>query len=649
VSRPEPVAENGGSVTIMVSVLAGLAAGGVLWFGGWRDLADIAWALAVIVALVPLSITVARDLLNRKTGVDLIALLAMSGSLLLDQYLAGAVIGLMLSGGQSLEHYASTRARRELSALISRAPRIVHRYEGGLLTEPDIKDVRRGDLLLVKPGEIVPVDGVIANASAVLDESAITGEARPMERHAGDQVHSGVVNAGSPFDMHALTTADDSTYAGIVRLVREAQASKARFVRLADRYALWFLPLTLGVAAAAWAVSGDPVRALAVLVVATPCPLILAAPVAIVAGISRAASRGVIVKGGGALEALAAARTLVFDKTGTLTAGAPSVAAVEALGEISPEEVLRLAASLDQVSPHVFASGIVTAARNRGLVLEFPREVREHAGRGIEGLVGGRHVAVGQARWLSKERPLPDVVSGLRRRVAMEGLSSVYVALDGQFAGAMVMDDPIRPDTPDALRRLREAGIARIVVLSGDRDQVARQVGRALGADEVISERTPAQKVQSVLDERARAVTVMVGDGVNDAPALAAADVGVAMGARGATASSEAADVVIVLDRLDRIADAILIARRARSIALQSVMAGMGLSVAGMLMATIGVLPPIAGAIFQEVIDVAVVLNALRALRGGETGAGGETRTGRAEGPWAHGGRGGIVQLEKKV
>lgn len=648
-TRPEPVAENGGSVTIMASVLAGLAAGGVLWFAGRHDLADIAWALAVLVALVPLSISVAHDLLNRKTGVDLIALLAMSGALGLDQYLAGAVIGLMLSGGQSLEHYASTRARRELSALLSRAPRVVHRYESGVLTEPDIKDVKRGDLLLVKPGEIVPVDGVIANESAILDESAITGEARPVEKRTGDHVHSGVVNAGSPFDMHALTTADESTYAGIVRLVQEAQASKARFVRLADRFALWFLPLTLGVAAVAWAVSGDPVRALAVLVVATPCPLILAAPVAIVAGISRAASRGVIVKGGGALEALAGARTLVFDKTGTLTAGTPSVSAVEALGEIPPEEVLRLAASLDQVSAHVFASGIVTAARNRGLVLEFPREVHEHAGRGIEGLVGGRHVAVGQARWLARDRPLPDAVSGLRRRIAMEGLSSVYVALDGQFAGAMVMDDPIRPETPDALRRLREAGIARIVLLSGDRDQVAQQVGRALGADEVISERTPAQKVQSVLDERAHAVTVMVGDGVNDAPALAAADVGVAMGARGATASSEAADVVILLDRLDRVADAILIARRARSIAMQSVVAGMGLSVAGMLLATMGVLPPIAGAIFQEVIDVAVVLNALRALRGGDVPAGGLTRTGRAEGPWALGGRGGIVAMEKKL
>jgi len=635
--RPEPVAADGNSVYILLSVLATVAAGGALWLAGWRDLGDAAWALAVLLALVPLTISVARDLLHRETGVDLIALLAMGGSLALRQYLAGAVVGLMLSGGQALERYASTRARRELSALLSRAPRVVHRYENGQLTSPDITDVKRGDLLLVKPGEIVPVDGVVAKESAILDQSAITGESLPVEKHRGDRVPSGVVNAGPPFDMHALTTAEQSTYAGIVRLVREAQVSKARFVRLADRYALVFLPVTLAVAAIAWAISGDPVRALAVLVVATPCPLILAAPVAIVAGISRAASRGVIVKGGGALETLARAQTLMFDKTGTLTAGTPSVAGVEALADIDPEAVLRLAASLDQVSPHVFASGIVKAARTRGLTIEFPREVREHAGRGIEGLVGGRHVAVGQARWLGRDKPMPEAVAALRRRIGMEGVSSVYVALDGRIAGALIMDDPIRPDTPDALRRLREVGISRIVVLSGDRDEVAQSVGRALGADSVLSEQTPAQKVQAVLNERNRAVTVMVGDGVNDAPALAAADVGVAMGARGATASSEAADAVIVLDRLDRVADAIVIARRARSIAVQSVVAGMALSGAGMLLATVGVLPPVAGALFQEAIDVAVVLNALRALGGGGLEAAGGSQPQGADRPWPQG------------
>lgn len=617
-ARPESPPLEGSPPTVLFIVLVAVAAGLVLWLTGAGFAADVAWAAAVLLALIPLTVSVARDLIHRETGVDLIALLAMAGALILGQYLAGAVVGLMLSGGQALERYASSRARRELSSLLARAPRVANRYDNGTLTSTDIGNIRKGDLLLVKPGEVVPVDGVVASAAAVLDESALTGESMPAERTRGDKVHSGVVNAGAPFDVSALTTAEESTYAGIVRLVREAQSAKAPFVRLADRYAMWFLPLTLLVAAVAWAASGNPVRALAVLVVATPCPLILAAPVAIVAGISRAANRGVIVKGGGALETLARARTLVFDKTGTLTAGSPRVASVETFGAMTADEVLRLAASLDQMSLHVFAGGIVSAARSKHLNLELPANALEHAGKGIEGLVAGRRVALGQARWVSSGRPLPDAAADLRRRIAMVGAMAVYVAVDGEIAGALVIEDPVRNDTPDALRTLRLAGINRIVLLSGDRQDVAQAIGRAVGVDAIFSEHTPEQKVQAVFHERALAVTVMVGDGVNDAPALAAADVGIAMGARGATASSEAADAVIVVDRLDRVAEALLIARRARYIAVQSVLAGMALSGFGMVLATFGVLPPVAGAIFQEAIDVAVILNALRALTGGE-------------------------------
>jgi heavy metal translocating P-type ATPase len=609
----------GNSVAIPLVVLAAAIAGLLLWITGLRTPADVAWAIAVMLALVPLGISVTRDLLHGETGVDVIALLAMAGSLTLGQYLAGAVVGLMLSGGQALERYASSRARRELSGLLARAPRVVHRYVDGELTSPDIAEVCEGDRLLVKPGEVVPVDGVAMSAIAVVDESALTGEAMPVEHTRGDSIHSGVVNLGSPFDMRATTTAEASTYAGIVRLVREAQASKAPFVRLADRYAMWFLPLTLLIAAAAWLVSGNPVRALAVLVVATPCPLILAAPVAIVAGISRAAHRGIIVKGGGALETLARVRTLVFDKTGTLTAGVPRVESVEAFASFEPNELLRLAASLDQVSPHVFADGIVTAAHERGVELDFPESVQEHAGKGIEGRVAGHRVALGQARWLAGDKPMPEVAAAMRLRIAAQGASAVYISVDGEIVGALVMVDPVRFESPEAMRMLRQAGIQRIVLLSGDRRDVARSVGQTLGVDAVLSEHTPEQKVEAVRNERRNAVTVMVGDGVNDAPALASADMGIAMGARGATAASEAADAVIVVDRLDRVAEAVLIARRARGIAVQSVMAGMALSIAGMLLATVGWLPPVGGAFFQEAIDVAVILNALRAL-GGEVG-----------------------------
>jgi heavy metal translocating P-type ATPase len=604
-------------VKTLALALAGLLVGGVLWLAGARGPADLAWAATVVVVIAPLAISVTRDLLHRETGVDLIALLAMAGSLVLGQYLAGAVVGLMLSGGQSLERYASERARRELKALLARAPRTVSVYRGGELATVDVAEVAAGDRLLVKPGEVVPVDGVVARGVAVLDESALTGESRPVERMTGDRVQSGGVNSGSPFDLRALATAEKSTYAAIVALVRDAVGSKAPFVRLADRYALWFLPLTLLVAALAWVVSGDPVRALAVLVVATPCPLILAAPVAVVAGISRAARRGIIVKGGGALETLARARTLVFDKTGTLTAGSPRVSAVESFGAIPADELVGLAASLDQVSPHVFAGAVVVAARERGLKLEFPTEVREHPGSGIAGRVGGRQVSLGKASWLAAGAPLPPPVVAVRRRGELEGASTVFIAVAGRFEGALVVEDPVRADTPRAIQMLRRSGIRRIVVLTGDREEVAKAVGGALGADEILWERTPLEKVETVLAERRSAVTVMVGDGVNDAPALAAADVGVAMGARGATASSEAADAVIVVDRLDRVAEAVEISRRARSIAVQSVMAGMALSGVGMVLATFGLLPPVAGAIFQEAIDVAVILNALRALGGG--------------------------------
>jgi heavy metal translocating P-type ATPase len=398
-----------------------------------------------------------------------------------------------------------------------------------------------------------------------------------------------------------------------VRLVEQAQSRKAPFVRLADRYALAFVPLTLLIAAAAWLVSGDPVRALAVLVVATPCPLILAAPVAIVSGMSRAAHRGVIVKDGGALEALARARVLLLDKTGTLTAGAPRLRDVETFDRLEPNDLLRLTASLDQASPHPLASAIVAAARQHGLGLSLPTSVEERHGAGIRSTVDGRAVALGNAEWAAG-RELPPAARALRRRGALDSASCVFVAVDGRLSGALVLEDPLRPDAARVLQELRRAGIERIVMVSGDHAEVTESIGVAVGVDRVLSERDPADKVDAVREARREGLTIMVGDGVNDAPALALADVGVAMGARGATASSEAADVVLTVDRLDRLAEAMRIARRSRAIALQSVLAGMSLSLVAMLVAAGGWLVPVVGAVIQEAIDVAVILNALRAL-----------------------------------
>jgi heavy metal translocating P-type ATPase len=617
---------------LVAITLTGIVGGAAAWLLGKAGMAEALWALTTAAMLVPLAWTVISDLRRGEMGVDVIALLAMAGSLILGQNLAGAVIALMLSGGQALEAFAGARARRELSALLARAPRVVHRYEDGLLTSPPIEEVRPGDLLLVKPGEIVPVDGRIegdhAAGTAILDESALTGESRPVEHPPGDEARSGTVNAGGPFNLRAVSSAEESTYAGIVRMVHAAEASKAPFVRLADRYAIVFLPLTLAVAGGAWALSGDPVRALAVLVVATPCPLILAAPVALIAGVSRAAKRGILIKGGRALEALARARILLLDKTGTITTGMPEVSDVEILGPVPPieeTELLRLAASLDQVSPHVMASAVVRAARSRSLLLSFPAAVTEKLGQGIRGRVDGREVALGKLGWVLPGEGLPASVRRVRRRTALEGSSSVFVSVDGALAGALILHDPVRPDSPVTLRSLRASGIERVVLVTGDHPEVAEMVGAGIGADLVLAERSPEEKVAAVLAERAAGPTLMVGDGINDAPALAAADAGVAMGARGASASSEAADVVLTVDRLDRLGEAMRIARRARGIALQSVLAGMGLSLAGMLAAAAGYLPPVAGALLQEGIDVAVILNALRAL-------GGERRKSRDDG-----------------
>jgi heavy metal translocating P-type ATPase len=599
----------------------GLAGGFIAQLAGRADAAGFAWATVTILALVQLAYSVVRGLFRGKAGVDFIALLAMGGALILHEYLAGAVIALMLAGGRALEDFAAARARKELSALVQRTPRIVHRYEGEAIVSAGIETVRPGDLLLVKPGEVVPVDGIVVGSAAVLDEAALTGEADPVERRHGGQVRSGTTSAArTPFDLRATATAEASTYAGIVRLVQQAQDSKAPLVRLADRYALFFLPLTLLVSAAAWVISGDAVRALAVLVVATPCPLILAAPIAIVAGISRAAHRGIIVKGGGALETLARGKTLILDKTGTVTAGAPALTNIESFGRYSSDRLLQLAASLDQVSPHVLAGPILKAAAERGLELRFPSDVTEEHGSGIRGRVDGLNVALGKSDWLLQGNAPTSALRRLHRRTLLEGSSGAFISVDDAVEGALILEDPVRPDAPLTLRALRRAGFEQIIILTGDHGDVAKAVGSVLGVNQVLAERSPAEKLEAVQAAQRAAVTVMVGDGINDAPALAAADVGVAIGARGATASSEAADIVLIVDRLDRLVEAIRIARRSRSIALQSVFLGMGLSIAAMGFAAGGLLSPVAGALLQEVIDVIVILNALRALKGGGPG-----------------------------
>jgi len=593
---------------LLVLVLLGLAAG--FAFG------PLAWDIpAALVALV-VTIDFVRGLRRGTLGVDVIALLAILGALVLHQHLAGVIIALMVAGGSALEEFAAARARRELAALLGRTPRVAHRRDGDAVTDIPVDAIVAGDLLLVKPGETVPVDGLIAGNTATLDESALTGEPIPVTRAVGDPARSGVVNAGGPFTLSATATAEHSTYAAVVRLVHEAEHERPPMVRLADRWALWFIAATIVLCCLAWWLAADPQRALAVLVVATPCPLILATPVALICGVSRAARRGIIIKGGGVLERLARVQTVLFDKTGTLTTGTPRAGDVETLDSREPDEVLRLAASLAQVSQHVVSAAIVAAARSLELPLEMPRDVAEIAGGGLAGTVGATRVLLGSAGLL-RAAGLPPPLEGPAARLAAASASAAWVALDGRIAAVLLLSDRIRPETPRALRALRAAGVRRLVMVSGDRLASAETVGSALGLDAVHADLSPAGKIERVVAEQALAPTLMVGDGINDAPALAAAHVGVAMGARGAAAAAEAADVVLLVDRLDRVAEAVTIAHRARFIAVQSIVAGMALSGLAMGVAALGYLPPVAGALLQEAIDVAVILNALRVLRGG--------------------------------
>ena len=601
-------------VVLLVTALL-MTAGGIAAYAlGETDVADAVWTATSVLGVVAATWWVVEAARAKRLGVDIVTILAIVGAVLVGEPFAGAVIAVMLASGRALEAQAAGRARRELRSLLERAPRVVHRYVDGELTEPAIDQVVTGDLLLVRPGEVVPVDGLVEGSGAVLDEAALTGEPLPVDRVAGDAVRSGTVNAGAPFDLRATTSAAESTYAGIIRLVEEAQASSSPFVRLADRFAVVFLLVSIGLAGTAWLISGEAVRAVAVLVVATPCPLILAAPVAMVSGLARAAKRGVVVKGGAVLERLAGAQVLLFDKTGTLTEGRPTVADIVTDGTIDQTEVLRLAASLDQVSPHVLASAVVRAAHEQALDLTLPTDVDEVAGSGIQGLVGTQRVAVGKASWLITGAP-PDWARSVRRRADLDGALTMVVAVDGGAVAAIVLDDPIRTDAARTIRELRRQGMRRITMVTGDRADVAMTVGAVIGVDEVLAERTPAEKVEAVRSASRTQCTVMVGDGINDAPALAAADIGVAIGARGSTASSEAADVVLTVDRLSRLSEAITIARRTRRITRQSVYAGIGMSAVAMVFAAFGLLPPVAGALLQEAIDVTVILNALRVLR----------------------------------
>lgn len=480
--------------TLVAIAIAGLAAGILARAAGRLDLADLAWALGTAPVIGGLAVSIVRDLLGGRLGVDAIALLSMSAALALGQPLAGAVVALMYSGGNVLEDIAIARAERDLRSLVDRAPRHAHRKNDERIGDVPIEDVVVGEQLLVRAGEIVPVDGIVGSVSATIDESAVTGEPIPVEKTRGSAVLSGSLNAGETFELTVTAPAGESTYAGIVRMVTAAQTAKAPFVRMADRYALIFLPMTLVMAFVAWRISGDLTRSLAVLVAATPCPLILAAPVAFIAGVAQAARRGILVKGGAALEALARAHTILLDKTGTLTVGGARLLSVEVAPGQDADEVLTLGASLEQASHHVLAKAVVAAAVDRGLKLRPPEHVKETMGSGLSGLIDGRRVTAGSREMLLSHAELSPWELRAIRRASWRSALIVFVAVDGRSIGALLLADELRPDTPRAIRLLRDAGIVRMVMVTGDRAAAAQAIGAALDLDAVLADRVPSTR-----------------------------------------------------------------------------------------------------------------------------------------------------------
>ena len=550
-----------------------------------------------------------RALLAKRVGLDILAVTAIAATLAVGEYWASIIIVLMLTGGEALEDAAAHRAKRHLTSLLDRAPTLAHIIgSAGDIRDIAVDDVVPGDRLLVRPAELVPVDATLDSPSGEFDESSLTGESLPVHKHAGDQILSGAMNGQQAVEIIATKAAKDSEYQAIVTLVEKASSSKAPLVRLADRYAVPFTLVAYVIAGIAWWVSGDPVRFAEVLVVATPCPLLIAAPVAFMGGMSRAATKGIVIKDAGTLERLSRVTTAGFDKTGTLTFGRPEVVSVHVSGrEHSDDLLLGLAASAEQYSTHVLAHAIVEAARSKNIVLTEVTDAQEIDTDGVRAKVGKHLVTVGKVRFVASGDKTIDPP------VLQPGETAVFIGVDGAYAGHIVLKDLIREDARDTVSRLAALGITHSVMVSGDNTHTARHVAQAVGIEEVFAECLPAEKVDIIT--RLHAPTVlMVGDGINDAPVLAAAGVGVAMGARGSTAASESADVVILEDRLGKVADALEIGQRTVTVALQSIWLGIIISVGLMLVAAFGFLPAIFGALAQEVVDLIAILGALRAL-----------------------------------
>ena len=589
-------------------VLFSLILAFILLLSGYNKAANIVLATSALINVIPLVWGMIQDLRMGTYGVDILAATAIISSVLFREYWAGMVIVFMLTGGEALEDYAETRAKAELSALLERAPTKAHIFRGRKVVDVPVNEVVVGDKILIKPGEVVPVDGTIVEGTANMDESSLTGESLPAAKTVGQDVLSGSISTDGAITVKALHSAEDSQYSQIIKLVKSAQASKAPFVRMADRYSIPFTLLAFTIALGAWALSHESIRFLQVLVVATPCPLILGAPIALISGMSRAAKHGIIIKTGSALEQLATIKTIGFDKTGTLTKGRPVVQEITTFGKHTKASVLGLAAALEQSSGHILAKAIIHKAENEGTKIAKAKQVTEVPGKGLEAHVKGHNVLVGRLS-LMKEKNVQTPTSFKASQV--DGTSAL-VAIDGELAGIISFVDEIRPETKKTLSKLKQLGIKHMLMVTGDNKATANKIAKQLGIDQVEAEALPADKLRAVEAVPNKPVG-FVGDGVNDAPVLTASDVGIALGARGSTAASESADVVIMVDNIEQVATGVQIAKRTFFIAKQSILTGIFLSVILMFIFATGKFKPVYGAAIQEVVDVVVILNALRA------------------------------------
>lgn len=568
------------------------------------------WLLSTVavIELLMLGKSMWEDFRSGRYGIDILAATAILSSVALGQYWAAIVIVVMLTGGEALEDFAQHRARGELDSLLRHAPHKANVMRKGKIVRVNVDEIHVGDKIFIKAGEVVPVDAVVIEGTASFDEASLTGESIPEIKEVDDQLLSGSINIDGPVTAKATATAEDSQYQQIINLVRSASANQAPFVRLADRYALPFTFLAFGVAGTAWLVSGDAIRFLEVIVVATPCPLILAAPIAVISGMARASRYGIIVKTGLALERMAEAKSIAFDKTGTLTKGRPVIDDILIFGTYSQETVLSLAASLEQNSNHVIAEAIINTAKNKNVKYKNAKHVKEISGQGLLAQLKGKQVLVGRLSLLSSH----GVTIPAKLNTNSLNKTAVYVAVGGELAGVITLSDELRPDSAATLQRLRALGISDILMVTGDNKAIAKSIGNQLGITHIHAEALPADKIH-VIDEVNKRPLIFVGDGVNDAPVLTAADVGVALGARGSTAASESADMVIMLDDFSRVATATEISKRTFGIAKQSILIGIGMSLVLMAIFSTGKFTALSGAIAQEAVDVFVIFNALRA------------------------------------